>query len=81
MLALVQLPRAVATAYDKRAPNHLCEFAYTVAQNFSQFYNQCHILRESDAGRRASWLALSTLCLQTMERVLDLLGIQVPARM
>jgi arginyl-tRNA synthetase len=81
LLALAQLPRAVATAYDRRAPNDLCEFAYTLAQSFSRFYEHCHILTEPDSALQASWLALSTLSLRTLERTLDLLGIELPERM
>ena len=81
VLALAQLPRAVATAYDRRAPNHLCEFAYNLAQGFSRFYEHCHILSEPDPGLQASWLALSALCLRSLERTLDLLGIEMPERM
>ncbi len=81
LLALTQLPRAVATAYDRRAPNDLCEFAYTLAQAFSRFYEHCHILTEPDPGLQASWLALSALSLRTLECTLDLLGIELPERM
>jgi len=81
VLALAQLPRAVATAYDRRAPNHLCELAYNLAQAFSRFYESCHILSEPEPSLQASWLALSRLCLRTLERTLALLGIELPDRM
>ncbi|WP_026873066.1 arginine--tRNA ligase [Inquilinus limosus] len=81
MLQLAQLPDAIRGAYDKRAPNELCDFAYTLAQEFSRFYNACHVLSEPDAARRASWLGLAALTLRQLERVLDLLGIEIPDRM
>lgn len=81
MLQLAQLPDAVRGAYDKRAPNELCDFAYTLAQEFSRFYNACHVLSEPDAARRASWLGLASLTLRQLELVLGLLGIEVPERM
>ena len=71
----------MAIACDKRAPNHLCEFAYNLAQTFSQFYGACHILTEADPARQAAWLTLSRLCLSAMQLTLDLLGIEVPDRM
>ncbi|MGK9231130.1 arginine--tRNA ligase [Inquilinus limosus] len=81
MLQLAQLPDAIRGAYDKRAPNELCDFAYALAQEFSRFYNACHVLSEPDAARRASWLGLAALTLRQLERVLDLLGIEIPDRM
>ena len=43
---------ALAAAEDKRAPNILCDYAFTLAQNFSRFYAEHHILSESDAAAR-----------------------------
>ncbi|WP_342236812.1 arginine--tRNA ligase [Inquilinus sp. OTU3971] len=81
MLQLAQLPDAIRGATDKRAPNELCDFAYALAQEFSRFYNACHVLSEPDPARRASWLGLAALTLRQLERVLDLLGIEIPDRM
>jgi len=81
VLALGRLPEAVAAAWDKRAPNELADYAHTLAQEFSRFYNACHILSESDAGLRGSRLGLAALTLRTLERVLDVLGLEVPERM
>jgi arginyl-tRNA synthetase len=81
MLALGNLPDEIMKAYKQRAPNYLCDFAYNLAQSFSRFYQQCHILRESDSAVQSSWLALSRLYLQETELILDLLGISIPERM
>ncbi len=81
MLELSRFPDAVASAEAKRAPSELADFAYTAAQAFSRFYASCHILSESDRAVQASQLALSALTLRTLERTLDLLGIEVPERM
>ncbi len=52
-----------------------------MAQGFSRFYEHCHILTEPDPALQASWLALSALCLRTLEGTLELLGIEMPERM
>jgi arginyl-tRNA synthetase len=80
-LVLGRLPEAVAAAYDRRAPNELCDFAYTLAQAFSSFYQNCHILSETDAPLRASRLGLAAATLRQLELTLSLLGIEVPERM
>ncbi len=81
VLLLTQLPEALDLALRKRGPNHICDFVYNLAQAFSRFYDKCHILREEDPARRASWLALAELCLRQFRLALDLLAIEVPERM
>jgi arginyl-tRNA synthetase len=81
MLLIGQLPDQVQKAYDDRAPNHLCEYAFQLATAFNAFYHHHHILREPDAVQQASWLALALLAGQTLEHVLSLLGLNVPERM
>ena len=80
-LKLTELPAVVDLAFETRAPNHLCEYAFQLATAYNRFYHTNHILNEEDADRRASWLALSGFTLRVLERVLDLLGIEVPRRM
>jgi arginyl-tRNA synthetase len=80
-LLLGRLPDAVAAAHSRRAPNELCEFGFSLAQEFSRFYSACHILSETDADLRASRLRLAELTLRELELVLSLLGIEVPERM
>jgi arginyl-tRNA synthetase len=81
MLDLLRFPEVVQRAIDLRAPNHIAEFAYGVSGRFNRFYDTCHILSEADPVRQSSWLALSVWTLSTLERLLDLLGIEIPDRM
>ena len=80
-LKISELPAVIDMAYETRAPNHLCEYAFQLATGYNRFYHTHHILNEEDVDRRASWLALSGVTLRVLERVLDLLGIEVPRRM
>ena len=80
-LKLAELPTLLSFAFESRAPNYLCDYAYTLAALFTRFYHDHHILREPDAARQASWLELARFLLAVLELVLDLLGIAVPERM
>jgi arginyl-tRNA synthetase len=80
-LQLLTLPEALLAAEAKRAPNLICDYVFTLAQGFSRFYTEHHILRESDAELRSARLGLCVLTLGTIERMLGVLGIDVPARM
>ena len=81
MLRLVRVPEVLERAAALRAPNVLAEYAYEVANDFSKFYEKCHILNEPDHDRQASWLALVDVTLAVTTRMLDLLGIEIPDRM
>jgi arginyl-tRNA synthetase len=80
-LALAGYPDALAKATEQRMPHHLAEQAYAVAQAFSRFYAACRIVDEADAAVRASRLSLSAVTSRQLRACLDLLGIEVPARM
>ena len=81
ILQLLSLGDVLAAAEDKRAPNILCEYAFELAQNFSRFYGEHHVLSESDPALRAARLGLCAVVLAVLTRVLGLLGIEIPERM
>lgn len=68
-------------ALKHNAPHVLCDYAFKLAQEFSSFYGNCHILSEKDDGIKASRLLLCQQTHKTLILILGLLGIEVPARM
>jgi arginyl-tRNA synthetase len=81
VLQLLSLGEAMRATEDKRAPNILCDYAFTLAQNFSRFYTAHHILSETDGRLLAQRLGLCAKVLEVMTQTLALLGIAVPERM
>ncbi|MCW5724996.1 MAG: arginine--tRNA ligase [Maricaulaceae bacterium] len=81
VLALDGFGEACRQAYDKRAPNVLCDHVFVLAQAFSKFYAACPVLPEKDASVRASRLALAAATLSQLELALSLLGVAAPERM
>jgi arginyl-tRNA synthetase len=81
VLKILALPDAMESAEEKRAPNFLCEYVFELAQGFSRFYAEHHIMSEPDADLRAARLGLCQLTLDVLTKTLDLLGIEVPQRM
>jgi arginyl-tRNA synthetase len=80
-LQLLLMPEVLLNAEAKRAPHFIADYVFTLAQNFSRFYTEHHILRETDASLRAARLGLCTLTLASLTRMLNVLGIDVPERM
>jgi arginyl-tRNA synthetase len=81
MLMLGQLPDAIQAAYDDLAPSKIAEFAFSLAQSFSGYYANFHVLSEADTALRRSRLAIAELVLKELECCLELLGIATPERM
>ena len=80
-LQIFRVPEILEKARENQSPNIICEYAWDLAQTYSSFYQTCHILRESDPDKRASWLAVTMLTLKLMETLLDLIGLKIPERM
>jgi arginyl-tRNA synthetase len=81
MLEMQRLPDILTTTYNECEPHHICEYGFHVSQVFNAFYADCHILRETDSARQASWLALAKLTHDNLELCLNLLGISIPEKM
>ncbi|MGC2160782.1 MAG: arginine--tRNA ligase [Silvibacterium sp.] len=71
------LEQCIATA----EPAYLARHAFQLAQDFSSFYRNHHILTESDPARRAFLLATAAIAQRELIRSLDWLGIEAPVVM
>lgn len=80
-LLLGELPEYFDNAMKHYTPHILCDYAFKLAQEFSSFYGNCHILSEKDEAVKVSRLALCQQTHKTLVLVLGLLGIEVPNRM
>jgi len=80
-LELLAMPEALLGAQAKRAPHLVCDYLFGLAQSFSRFYTEHHILSEQNAALRDARLGLAALTRTQILRVLGLLGITVPERM
>lgn len=80
-LLLTELPDAIEASIKNYAPHYICDYAYRLAQAFSSFYGNCHILSEEDKALRNSRLSLCAQTYRQLELALTLLGIEIPERM
>ncbi len=81
ILLLTTFPDVLEGTCRNYTPHILCDYVYSLAQNFSSFYNHCHILSEGNETVKSSHLALCKLILDQIETCMGLLGIKVPERM
>lgn len=80
-LLMTELPEVFAAGLRNYAPHVLCDYAYRLAQEFSSFYGNCHILSEADEALKQSRLQLCRMALAQLSLLMDLMGIQIPERM
>lgn len=81
VLCLDAFGAALDHAVENRAPNAICDHAFTLAQAFSKFYSACPVLVAEDDAVKASRLALAQATLKQLELCLDLVGLEAPERM
>lgn len=81
MLHLLRFEDVVLLAHDKLRPNLLCEYAFELAQSFSNFYQQCPILKEEDKGLQSSRLTLCAKTLQVFDALFHIIGLSAPEKM
>lgn len=77
---LCQFAEIVPTVLNDFRPNVLANYLFELANSFHAFYEACPVLK-SEEPARASRLALCQLTARTLQRGLDLVGIEVPERM
>ena len=77
---LTQFAEIVPSVLNDFRPNVLANYLFELANNFHTFYEACPVLK-ADEPTRQSRLALSELTGRTLQRGLDLLGINVPEKM
>jgi arginyl-tRNA synthetase len=72
-----RLPGEVQRAAAEYKPLHLANLAYETAKAFTDFYNQCPVLK-AEPEKRLARLRLVAAARQTLVNSLDLLGIEAP---
>ena len=80
-LLAAQLESVVEQSIAVEEPAVISKYAFRLAQAFNNFYHRFHILSEEDAARQKFLLFLVHLTHASLNRALDLLGIEVPERM
>jgi arginyl-tRNA synthetase len=80
-MALLAFPTVVRDVADSLSPHKLCSYLYEVATVFSNFYEQCPVLKADSDAVRASRLRICEVTACVLERGLGLLGIEAPQRM
>lgn len=81
MLDIAGFGAMMEEAYEELAPHRICEYIYSLSNDFNSFYHETRILTQEDEEKKEGWIALLDLCCQILETCIDLLGFEAPDRM
>jgi len=80
-LALLQFSEALDRVVADYRPNHLTSYLFELASRYSEFFENCPVIKAETDALRTSRLALCDLTARTLHRGLQLLGIETVERM
>ncbi|MEX0641846.1 MAG: arginine--tRNA ligase [Pirellulales bacterium] len=80
-VALLQFAEALDRVVNDYRPNHLTAYLFEMASRYSEFFENCPVLKAETDELRTSRLLLCDLTARTLQRGLNLLGIEVVERM
>lgn len=75
LLTLILSSEAFEYAFEEKAPNIICDNAYHIANVFSKFYQENHIMNEQNEDKKRTWLSLCMLAKKDLKKHLDILAI------
>ncbi len=72
---LGEFPKVVSETLDKLEIHLLCNYIYTLAQTFNDFYESCPVIKEKDTAIKTRKIMIVKTSLIILKIVLDLLGL------
>ncbi len=78
---LLAFPAELAEAAERRAPHRIAAYALALAQTFTAFYRDCHVVGAEPEELESQRIALCVLGGRTIARCLGLLGVDAPQEM
>lgn len=79
--SIIKLNSSYEICYKEKSLNTLCSALYDLASDFSTFYNNHNIAKEENKDKKASYISLIKLVKAKLVQGLDVLAIEVPAKM
>ncbi|MGD0453742.1 MAG: arginine--tRNA ligase [Solirubrobacteraceae bacterium] len=78
---LLAFPAELAEAAERRAPHRIAAYVLALAQTFTAFYRDCHVVGAEPEEVESFRIVLCVVSRRTIARCLGLLGVSAPAKM
>jgi len=79
--ALLAFPGELTEAAQRRAPHRIAAYVLALAQTFTAFYRDCHVVGAEPEPLESFRIVLCVVSMRTIARCLGLLGVSAPAKM
>ena len=81
IVKLIELTKILKSAYDEKNTGIICDYLFNLCNLYNKFYSEHNITNESDKETKESWIALSKLVYNVIEKLLNVLAIEIPSKM
>ncbi|MDR2269186.1 MAG: arginine--tRNA ligase [Rickettsiales bacterium] len=75
LLKILEFPKMIRMAFDKRAPDILANYAYDLCQSANAFYHNCPIKIDSNR------IAIAKKAVGALSACIDMMGLKIPDEM
>ena len=80
IIKLLQVDNVLNKSLAEKSLNYITDYLYHLAKVFNTFYDSNKILTENNVELRESWLALTSKVIDTMTKLTNILGIDIPEK-
>ena len=80
-LKLVELTKTIDAAFNEKTLSYICDYLFNLANLYNKFYSEHNILNEEDENKKETYLALSQLTYSVIEKLLNVLAIDMIDKM
>lgn len=81
VIKLIELTKVLKSAYDEKNTGIICDYLFNLCNLYNKFYGEHNITNEEDKETKESWIALSKLVYNVIEKLLNILAIEIPDKM
>ena len=81
LLKILELPSVLNKSYYDKSLNYVTDYLFDLCSLFNKFYNNYSIIKEDNSNIKNSYLALIKLVKEILEKLLDVLAIEVVDKM
>ena len=75
LLKVLELPTILNRSFNDKSLNYITDYLFDLASLFNKFYNNYHILTESDLEIKNSYLGMVKLVYNVIHNLLEVLAI------
>ena len=80
-LKIVELTKVIDAAFNEKTLSYICDYLFNIANLYNKFYSEHNILNETDQDKKETYLALSKLTYSVIEKLLNVLAIDMIDKM